>query len=90
MPRRKPIFTKRTKQFTITFPISPMSYRHKLFVVLLSLFIVIICEFISIYRVIISPNTNMFQIITSIVVGLVILSSPLMLLLHIQKTNRRE
>jgi hypothetical protein len=90
MPQKDPIFTKRTKQFTITFPMSPMSYRRKIFILSLSLFIVAICGGISVYRILTSPNSTIFQIITSIVVSLILLSSPTIVLLRTRKLDRNE
>ena len=86
MPQKDPIFTKRTKQFTIRIPL--ISDRQNVFLTIFFTFITFICGGIYMYRIITSYHSNLLQIIISIAVILFIMLAPLYALIHIQKPDK--
>ena len=90
MSHREPIFKKRIIQINIPFQVSPVSYRRKIFVEILSLFIIIIAGVISVYRIADSHNYLISQVITSIIVTLVLISNVIIILLRTIKLNKRD
>ena len=90
MSNREPLFKKRVKQINLSFRISPTSYRHKIFVELLSIFIIVICGVISVYRIINTPSYNISLVISSIVGTLLLLSCVIIVLLRTIKLGKGD